>query len=85
MQGDLSVREALGLAMVRRVTRLAAIRDELADLGWESFIAPKDLALLEDHGFLLDFETGRVVDTLAAVDATVNSSVATVNGGAVPA
>ena len=85
MQADLSVREALGLAMVRRVTRLAAIRDELADLGWESFIAPKDLALLEDHGFLLDFETGRVVDTLAAVDATVNSSVATVNGGAVPA
>ena len=85
MNADLSVREALGLAMVRRVTRLAAIRDELAELGWESFIAPKDLALLEDHGFMLDFETGRVVDTLAAVDATVNSSVATVNGGAVPA
>lgn len=69
MQADLSVREALGLAMVRRVTRLAAIRDELVELGWESFIAAKDLALLEDHGFMLDFETGRVTDTTAVVDA----------------
>ena len=69
MNGDLSVREALGLAMVRRVTRLAAIRDELVELGWESFIAAKDLALLEDHGFMLDFETGRVTDTTAVVDA----------------
>ena len=69
MQADLSVREALGVAMVRRVTRLAAIRDELAELGWESFISAQDLALLEDAGMMLDFETGRVVDTLAAVDA----------------
>ena len=69
MQADLSVREALGLAMVRRVTRLAAIRDELAAMGWESFISSHDLALLEDAGLLLDFDTGRVIDTLAVVDA----------------
>lgn len=69
MQADLSVREALGVAMVRRVTRLAAIRDELAAMGWESFISSHDLALLEDAGLLLDFDTGRVIDTLAVVDA----------------
>ena len=69
MNADLSVREALGLAMVRRVTRLAAIRDELAAMGWESFISSHDLALLEDAGLLLDFDTGRVIDTLAVVDA----------------
>ena len=69
MQTDLNVTEALGLAMLRRVTRLAAIRDELAAMGWESFITAQDLALLEDHGFMLDFDTGRVIDTSAVVDA----------------
>lgn len=69
MQADLSVKEALGVAMLRKVQRLAGIRDELVEMGWESFITAHDLLLLEDAGMMLDFETGRVVDTLAAVDA----------------
>ena len=85
MQTDLSVTEALGLAMLRRVERLAQIRDELAEMGWESFITSQDLALLEDHGFLLDFETGHVVDTLAGADATVEAPDATLVAEAVPA
>ena len=69
MQADLSVKEALGVAMLRKVQRLAGIRDELVEMGWESFITAHDLLLLEDAGMMLDFETGRVTDTTAVVDA----------------
>lgn len=70
MQTDFSVQDALGLAMLRRVTRLAQIRDELAAMGWESFITAQDLALLEDHGFVLDFDTARVIDTSQRAEVT---------------
>ena len=68
MNADMNVKQALGVAMVRRVQRLAGIRDELVEMGWESFISAHDLALLEDAGMMLNFETGRVIDTLTAVD-----------------
>ena len=71
MLADLSVTEAVGKAYVRRIHRIAAIDAELDELGWRGLIAAQDLLLLEDNGFMLDFDSGRVVDTLAAVDAEV--------------
>ena len=69
MQADLSVREALGLAMLRKVQRLAAIHDELDEIGAACCITASDLYLLESQGFIVDFDTFRAIDTLAAVDA----------------
>lgn len=71
MQTQLTITEAVGLAYVRKMQRLAAIRDELDELNWSGFICPRDLMLLEDHGYMLDFDTGLVIDTVGAVDAQV--------------
>ena len=74
MLADLSVTEAVGKAYVRRIHRIAAIDAELDELGWRGLIAAADLVLLEDNGFMLDFETGRVVDTTAVVNAEAVSA-----------
>ena len=62
----LRIYEAVGLAMVRKAARLAQMHGELAELEWLPFIQPHELLLLEDHGFLLDFETGLCLDTWPA-------------------
>lgn len=69
MNADLTIHEAVRAAMVRKLERLASMRDELDALQWLPFIQPHELYLLESEGFMLDFDTGRCVDTLAAVDA----------------
>ena len=56
MNADLSVTEAVGRAYVRRIHRIAAIDAELDELGWRGLIAAQDLLLLEDNGFMLDFD-----------------------------
>ena len=63
----LRIYEAVGLAMVRKAARLAQMHGELAELQWLPFIQPHELLLLEDHGFLLDFETGLCIDTWPAL------------------
>ena len=68
IDNGLRIHDAVKQAMLRKVERLAKMRDELDELQWLSFISPSDLMLLEDHGFLLDFDTGLCVDTWHAID-----------------
>lgn len=66
---DLNVTAACGVAMLRKVQRLSAIRSELAEVGWDGLITASDLFLLETMGFMLNFDDGSIIDTWTAVDA----------------
>lgn len=62
-ENELRIHDAVAQAMLRKVLRLAQMRDELSEMNWLSFITPSELLLLEDNGFLLDFDSGLCVDT----------------------
>lgn len=79
----LRVPDALKMAIMRKISRLAGIHDELQAHGWTHIITTSELYLLEAEGFMVDFDTGLVVDTLAATGATVNASDATIDTEAV--
>lgn len=64
----LRIHDAVKQAMLRKVGRLAKLHEELAEMQWLPFITPSELLLLEDHGFLLDFDSGLCVDTWQAID-----------------
>ena len=65
---ELRIHDAVAQAMLRKVTRLAQIHDELAEMNWLHFITPTELLLLEDNGFLLDFDSGLCLDTWHTVE-----------------
>lgn len=59
--------DALKLAIMRKIQRLAAMNDEPQAHNWAHFVRPSELYLLEAEGFMVDFDTGLAVDTLAEV------------------
>ena len=63
----LRVPDALKVAIMRKISRLAGMNDELTRHGWAHFVTPSELYLLEAEGFMVDFDTGLAVDTLAEV------------------
>ena len=63
----LRVPDALKVAIMRKVSRLAGMHDELQAHNWAHFVTPSELYLLEAEGFMVDFDTGLAVDTLAEV------------------
>ena len=55
--------DALKAAIMRKISRLAGIHDELQAHGWAHFVTPSELYLLEAEGFIVDFDTGLCIDT----------------------
>lgn len=77
MTEQLKIYDAVRTAMLRKVHRLAAMRDELDALGYLPFIQPHELYLLESEGFLLDFDSGLVTDTVEPQGVVVEGVVVT--------
>lgn len=65
----LRVPDALKLAIMRKIHRLAGMHDELTQHGWAHMVTTSELYLLEAEGFIVDFDTGLVIDTHGEVTA----------------
>lgn len=63
----LRVPDALKAAIMRKISRLAGMRDELDKAGWTHIVTSSELYLLEAEGFVVDFDTGLCVDTFSEV------------------
>ena len=59
----MTIREALGQALVRKCKRLHGLNCELAEMQCAGVTAP-ELYLLEAEGFMLDFDGLHVIDTV---------------------
>lgn len=68
MNGQISIKDALQLARRRQEARIAQMKDELRDLGFEGVVDAGDLWNLEANGFLVDFDSGLVEDAWVELD-----------------
>lgn len=62
MNGQISIKTALQLARRRQEARIAQMKGELQELGFDGILDVVDLWLLEANGFVVDFDSGLAED-----------------------